>query len=94
MSYQNAIHVLPQEVIDLIQDYIQGEYLYIPKKETQKKTWGENTGIRLELKQRNLAIYEDSLKGLSTKDLADQYFLSEKSIQRILLNERREQMGA
>ena len=33
MSYKKAADVLPEELIDLIQNYVDGEYLYIPRKE-------------------------------------------------------------
>lgn len=94
MSYQNALNKLPKEVIELIQNYVQGEYLYIPKKESAKKNWGDNSGIKQELKDRNVMIFADWQEGLKVKDLADKYFLSEKSIQRIVLNEKREKQSA
>lgn len=43
MSYKKAADVLPEELIDLIQNYVDGEYLYIPRKEMNRKAWGENT---------------------------------------------------
>ena len=33
MGYKNAIRVLPDDLIMAIQEYIDGEYLYIPRKE-------------------------------------------------------------
>lgn len=94
MSYQNAINKLPKEVVELIQNYVQGEYLYIPKKENAKKSWGDNSGIKQELKDRNIMIYAEWKAGLKVKTLAEKYFLSEKSIQRIVLNEKREKQSA
>ena len=35
MKYKNAVAVLPTELIEEIQKYIQGEFLYIPKKDKQ-----------------------------------------------------------
>lgn len=32
MKYIKAIDVLPQEIIEIIQNYVDGEYLYIPRK--------------------------------------------------------------
>lgn len=32
MSYIKAADVLPQEIIETIQGYIDGEYIYIPRK--------------------------------------------------------------
>ena len=41
MSYKKAADVLPEELIDLIQNYVDGEYLYIPRKEMNRKAWGK-----------------------------------------------------
>jgi len=88
VSYQKAINVLPKEIIEVIQNYIDGEYLYIPRKSETKKAWGESTTTRQELKKRNHDIYKDYLRGMGTSVLAETYYLSEKSIQRILRNEK------
>ena len=32
MSYIKAGDVLPKELVDKIQDYIDGEYIYVPRK--------------------------------------------------------------
>jgi hypothetical protein len=37
VSYIKATDVLPQELLDLIQKYVEGEYIYIPKKECNRK---------------------------------------------------------
>lgn len=84
MSYKKADQVLPVEIIKLIQKYIDGECIYIPRKENERKEWGTTTSIRQELRDRNNKIYCDYKKGLRNFELAEKYFLSEKSIQRIL----------
>lgn len=84
MSYIKATDVLPEEILLLIQQYVDGEYLYIPRKENNKKTWGENTNSRKELSLRNSSIFSDYCTGLDIKSLSNKYFLSEKSIQRII----------
>ncbi|ADL50254.1 CD3324 family protein [Clostridium cellulovorans] len=89
MSYIKATDVLPEEILLLIQQYVDGEYLYIPRKETNKKSWGENTNSRKELSLRNSNIYNDYRKGLNIKNLSSKYFLSEKSIQRIIRQSNR-----
>lgn len=89
MSYKKAVNVLPMEIVELIQNYIDGEYIYIPRKEENKKSWGSSTTIRQELKDRNARIYYDYLHGTSIDTLANKYFLSSKSIQRIILQEKR-----
>lgn len=84
MGYQNADRVLPSELIKMIQKYVDGDYIYIPRKANERKQWGECTAIREELKERNASIYLDYQKGMSMEMLADKYFLSLKSIQRII----------
>jgi Mor family transcriptional regulator len=90
MSYKKAVNVLPVEIIELIQSYVDGEYIYIPRKEENKKNWGSNTAIKEELMSRNTKIFMDYRKGISIEVLAENYFLSIKSIQRIVLQEKRE----
>ena len=89
MSYKKANHISPAELLDRIQNYIDGEYLYIPRKSSNKRIWGSNTAIRSELTCRNRNIYRDYQAGYQPDDLAQKYFLSLKSIQRILREETR-----
>lgn len=84
MGYIKAEQILPNEIIELIQKYVDGEYIYIPRKENSRREWGEKTQIRKELDERNKRIYADYQKGWSISDLARKYYLSEKSIQRII----------
>ena len=88
MKYVKAIDVLPQEIIEIIQNYVDGEYLYIPRKNDNKKSWGEKSGIKNIRKERNIEIYEKYIKGLSISELSKEYFLSEKSIRRIIFNQK------
>ena len=84
MSYKNAAQILPPELLAQIQQYIDGEFLYIPRKTNQKKQWGAMTGTRRDLSERNRQICQDHRDGTPIRALADRYYLSEKSIQRIL----------
>lgn len=86
MAYIKADQILPNEIIELIQKYVDGEYLYIPRKQNKRQKWGKNTGIRKELADRNREIYECFLNGEDIKQIAQEYFLSVKSIQRIVHN--------
>lgn len=93
MRYQKASEILPVELVELIQDYIDGEYVYIPRKQENKKNWGEASRTREELRLRNMEIFVRHSQGMSTRELAEQYFLSEKSIQRIVLQEKKMRRG-
>ncbi|WP_195270467.1 CD3324 family protein [Eubacterium sp. 1001713B170207_170306_E7] len=84
MSYKKAIHILPRELLEKVQEYIDGEFIYIPRIADNKKCWGASTSTRQELKERNARIYADYLAGVSMEALTEKYFLSLKSIQRII----------
>ncbi len=88
MSYRRAEDVLPIDVIRIIQTYIDGEILYIPRKENQRREWGHQTTVRQELRERNQSILFDYQSGLTNVQLAEKYYLSEKSIQRIVREEK------
>lgn len=84
MGYMRAEEILPIEVIELIQQYVDGENIYIPRKSSNRQAWGAGTQIRQELSQRDRQIYEDYVAGRRMEELAEKYYLSKKSIQRIL----------
>ena len=84
MSYRSAEQILPAEIIELIQQYVDGENIYIPRKTENRKKWGEETRIQQELDIRNQKIFREYLAGVKISELAVRYFLSEKSIQRIV----------
>ncbi|WP_243124341.1 CD3324 family protein [Clostridium sp. AWRP] len=84
MGYKKAADVLPSELVSQIQDYIDGEYIYIPRKQCNRKTWGEKSGSRNMLFYRNLEIYSKYRKGASIDYLSEMYYLSPKTIQKIL----------
>ena len=88
LGYIKAKDVLPLEVIEQVQQYISGEVLYIPKKENSKCFWGENTLTKRELAERNAKIYSEFCSGIPMSKLAKKYFLVEKSIQRIIRQEK------
>jgi Mor family transcriptional regulator len=89
MSYRSAEQILPAEIIALIQQYVDGENIYIPRKSENRKKWGERSRIKEELQQRNREIYLEYLQGMRMDELAQKYYLSEKSIQRIVYRARK-----
>lgn len=93
MRYRKAQDIFPEEIITLIQQYADGEYIYIPRKPDKKKAWGENSNTREELRQRNEKIFKEHQAGVNKCTLAERYFLSEKSIERIILKERNRKMA-
>ena len=84
MSYIKAEKVLPEDLIRQIQEYVDGVYLYIPRKPGARRPWGQKTDYRAELKDRNDRIRSDYAAGTGVAVLSRKYHLSEKSIRRIL----------
>lgn len=84
MSYKRADDILPENILEILQSYVSGEAIYVPKKKESRKRWGSSTGVNEKLRIRNEQILEQYQKGISTKELALRYYLTEKSIQRIL----------
>ncbi len=84
MKYKNAQKILPKEIIKIIQQYVDGSYLYIPRKDENRKSWGENSGFKNELIERNTQIYKLFNNGSSVKELANKYYLTQNSIRKII----------
>lgn len=88
MKYEKAQNILPQGIIQLIQKYTDGGYIYIPRKNENKKSWGENTETKRYLKVRDKEIFNKYSNGVIVKILSEEYFLTESSIRRIIRNQR------
>ena len=86
MSYLRAEEILPKELLEAVQQYVNGQSVYIPAKE--KSDWGSGTDTKQVLDFRNREIFEKYLAGISVQNLATEYALSEKSIQRIIREQR------
>ncbi len=86
MSYIRAEDILPKELIETIQQYVEGKTIYIPSRE--KHEWGSGTPARQFFCERNRKICEAYQSGVSKKELSRRFSLSEKSIQRILREQK------
>ena len=84
MKYINAKNLLPDALVKELQSYIQGGYLYVPTDQAQPKRWGEASGYRQELQQRNRRIVEEFRNGASMEELTERYFLSVYAIRKII----------
>ena len=84
MKYMNANEVLPVRLVEELQKYVQAGYIYIPAKTEQHKPWGELSGYRQELEDRNKKIISDYKQGISMENLADVYHLSVYAIRKII----------
>ena len=84
MGYMRAEDILPEEIIALVQQYIDGQSIYIPRKAECHKAWGAGTETRNDLMIRNRQIYELYQSGMTAMELAEKFFLTEKSVRRII----------
>ncbi len=86
MSYIRADEILPRELLEAIQHYVDGQTIYIPRKEKQE--WGSGTSAREFYRERNERICQACQEGISEEELSRRFSLSRKSIQRILRNQK------
>lgn len=75
---------LPTELIEKIQEYVDGETVYIPKKTNRRRKWGASHGNDLALAERNAEIYAKYKNGKSVRKLSDEYYISTQGIYKIL----------
>ena len=67
MKYIKANSILPISLIEELQNYIQGGYIYIPSKNENKKGWGELSGYKREIEKRNKKITNIKKTSYKTK---------------------------
>ncbi|TDL30836.1 hypothetical protein E2R51_16020 [Jeotgalibacillus sp. S-D1] len=84
MAYVKANAVLPEELVAEIQKYVQGETLYIPKAEAVRKKWGECSGTRKWIDDRNSSIRNEFTDGNTIEQLGMDYCLSIETIKKIV----------
>ena len=84
MKYQNSALVLPAALVETLQQYVQGEYLYIPLPQERRKPWGSLSGYRREMENRNAEIRRQYSAGTSVASLAEQYHLATCTIKKII----------
>ena len=80
MSYVNADDVLPKDLIGEIQKYVDGQLIYIPRKDENSLSWGEKNGTKEKLAERNQTIVSHYYSGKTIAELSEMYYLSGKRI--------------
>ncbi len=84
MGYEKSTSILPPELIQQIQKYVDGKYIYIPRVAERRKNWGDNTNTRQTLALRNEEIFRKYQNGSTVSYLAEQYHISTQGIYKIL----------
>ncbi|MCC3371842.1 CD3324 family protein [Cohnella sp. REN36] len=86
MRYINANEILPKDLVEKLQHFVQGEYIYVPALKDQHKHWGELSGFREEIDRRNVEIIKAYMSGNTIQEIADAYYLSVYAIRKIIYN--------
>ncbi|HWL23943.1 MAG TPA: CD3324 family protein [Ureibacillus sp.] len=84
MRYMNAHDILPKHLLVEIQQYVQGDLIYIPKPEDQRVKWGVASGERKRLDERNNTIRMLFKNGTSIETLSVEFCLSVETIKKIV----------
>jgi Mor family transcriptional regulator len=90
LNYKNGKDILPTRLLEELQKYIEGEIIYIPRKNQSRAAWGAMNGTRGLLDVRNKEIYSLYKGGKGIYELGEMYSLSEDSIRKIIVKENRQ----
>ena len=82
MGYRNGRDILPPDLLKLVQQYAEGECLYIPRR--AKATRSQTSENARQLAGRNEEIRRRYADGCSVRQLTGEYYLSPQSIYKIL----------
>ncbi len=87
MKYENAKDILPSDILKQVQKFIQGTLIYIPS-DGSRKSWGEVSGYKHILNQRNRDIRNKFVEGASANELAEQFYLAPETIKKIVYTKK------
>ena len=82
--YKNAKDVLPDALLRQLWKYVEGETIYIPKREQCRAAWGSLSGSRREYEMRNEQIRRRYAESATLEELAEEFCLSVDSIRKIV----------
>ncbi|MCL2388682.1 MAG: GNAT family N-acetyltransferase [Defluviitaleaceae bacterium] len=82
MKYCNATELLPPQLLQELQQYAQGETLYVPK--VKRESWGKGTGAKAFFSRRDAAIRSQYSSGVALGQLSGEYFISEDAVKKIV----------
>ncbi|GAE03832.1 CD3324 family protein [Clostridium botulinum] len=84
MGYKQANKIFPADLLNEIQNYVDGQYGYIPRKDGNQRMWGEVNRSKEIISKRNIEIFKKYNNGISVKEVASMYYLSPKTIYKII----------
>lgn len=83
MKYENAGNILPPELLAELQKYAAGKLIYVPSS-VSRRAWGDLSGTRRSISERNCEIRRKFSEGSSVDKLAETYFLAPETIRNII----------
>ncbi|MBZ9689334.1 ParB N-terminal domain-containing protein [Clostridium estertheticum] len=87
MKYENGEDIFPEQLLRQIQKYVSGKLVYIPSG-AKRREWGETSGYKQYLLERNRNILNKFNDGISIEQLSDEYYLSCDSIKKIVYSKK------
>jgi len=91
MKYENAADIFPEMLLLQVQKYAAGKLFYIPAGD-KKISWGESSGYKAYLRDRNNEIRDCFAKNESIETLSKHYALSYYTVKKIVYTKREELM--
>lgn len=91
MNYKNAKDIFPPELLREIQNYVQGERIYIPQIDNVRLTWGSKSGSHEKITFRNAEIVKKYRQGSTIEELSEIFYLSSESIRKIVYKNLKEE---
>ena len=87
VKYENGSDIFPEPLLKQIQKYVCGKLVYIPSGD-KKRPWGETSGYKRYLLERNHEIRKKFNMGTGIELLSDEYYLSCESIKKIVYSKK------
>lgn len=84
MGYKKSGNKIPAELIEKIQEYVDGTTIYIPKKSVRMRSPEERDTNHSVTAKRDSEIYLKYKQGTSVKELSKTYYISPQGIYKIL----------
>lgn len=84
LVYKNARGILPESLIAEIQNYVDGETIYIPAKKERRTQWGHRNGTRKRYEKRNAEIRSLFERNVPVSEISDRYFLASDTVRKIV----------
>ncbi len=82
LKYENGKDIFPADLLRRIQKYVSGKFVYIPSAD-KKRAWGETSGYKQYLADRNHEIKTKFHAGTGIETLSEEYHLSFDTIKKI-----------